>query len=145
MGPLVKDFLRTGRFAAEPSLASGSGHLSKTTPMGGDQFGLIVYRMEIPIREMAVNGPVRGPVLPGSKATFELTLDLCIDGARSEGTFLSTAEVKATAPLFQPGAAPGRLTFAHKCDSRQVRKPDEQKERAPEAQRTQRKEPQGKQ
>jgi hypothetical protein len=126
MGPAIKDFLRTGRFAVDQSWATGSGHLTKSTPMGGAQFGQLLYRMEIPIVAMSVGGPTRSPVVVGSKATFELSLDLCIDGSLPEGTIVGTGEVKATAELAQPGGLPGRLAFVQKCDNREVRKLDKQ-------------------
>jgi hypothetical protein len=118
----VQDLSRTGRFAVDAAWATGSGHLEKTTPVGDTQFGQIVYRMEIPILAMTVSGPLRSPVTSGSKATFDLTLDMCIDGTLPDATFIGSGEVNATAALVQPGALPGKLTFAHKCDSREVRK-----------------------
>jgi hypothetical protein len=121
MDPPIKDFLRTGRFAVDAAWATGSGHLNKSTPAGGAQFGQILYRMQIPIVAMAVSGQTRARVSSGSKATFELTLDLCIDGTRPDATILGTAEVKATAEL-APAGGGGRLTLSHKCDTREVRK-----------------------
>jgi hypothetical protein len=118
----VRDLSRTGRFAVDANWASGKGQLSKSTPVKGSQFGQVVYHMEIPILAMTVSGPVRSPVVPGSKATFELTLDMCIDGSRPDSTINGSAEVKAVTTLSQPGALPGRLVFSHKCDNREVRK-----------------------
>jgi hypothetical protein len=123
MDGAVKDFSRTGRFAVDASSATGRGHLQTTTPSGGPQFGQILYRMEIPIVEMAVAGPTRFRAVSGSKATFELTLDLCIDGTRPDATIVGSSEVKATINLVQPGGASGQLSFSHNCDSREVRKP----------------------
>jgi hypothetical protein len=118
----VRDLARTGRFVVDGTWASGKGQLSKSTPVQGSQFGQIVYHMDVPILAMAIPGPVRSPAVPGSKATFELTLNMCIDGSRPDGTYTGSAEVKAVAALPQPGALPGQLTFSHKCDSREVRK-----------------------
>jgi hypothetical protein len=122
MDGAIKDFVRTGRFSVDPAWATGKGHLHTTTPSGGPLFGQILYRMEIPILEMAVSGPMRSAATPGSKATFELTLDMCIDGSNPSATILGTSEVKAGVNLLQAGSATGRLTFVHKCDSKEVRK-----------------------
>jgi hypothetical protein len=124
MSPAIKDFLRTGRFAVDQAWATGSGHLTKATPMGGAQFGDILYRMEIPIVAVSVSGPVRTPVTAGSKATFELSLHLCIDGSSPEATLIGTGAVKATGNLVQADGLPGQIVLSHRCDSREVRKPD---------------------
>jgi hypothetical protein len=124
MGPPIKDFVRTGRFAVDKAWATGTGHLSKATPTGGAQYGQIHLRMDIPITAMAVTGKERIPVLSGSRATFELSLDLCIDGSLPNATFIGTCDVKSSADLPQPGGLPGRVTFQQKCDSRNVRKLD---------------------
>jgi hypothetical protein len=124
MGPPIKDFVRTGRFAVDKAWATGSGHLTKATPTGGAQYGQVHLRMDIPIVAMAVTGKDRIPVLSGSRATFELSLDLCIDGSLPNATFIGTCDVKSSADLPQPGGLPGRVTFQQKCDSRDVRKLD---------------------
>jgi hypothetical protein len=118
----VKDFVRTGRFAIDAAWAKGTGHLQTTTPSGGPQFGQLMFRMEMPITEMAVSGPVRSTAVSGSKATFELTLNLCIDGSVLDATILGTSEVKAAVNLTQGNVPTGRLSFSHKCDSRETRK-----------------------
>jgi hypothetical protein len=136
MGPAVRDFLRSGRFAVDQAWAHGSGHLSKTTPMGGAQFGDILYRMEIPIVAMSVNGPVRTPVVAGSKATFELSLHLCIDGSSPEAILIGTGGVKAIANVLQADGGAGQMTVSHRCDSREVRKPVPKDDRVPKNEQT---------
>ncbi len=122
MNPLVQDFSRTGRFTADGTWAKGSGHLNKATPMGGAQFGQIHYRMDVPILSLSPSPQERYRAISGSKATFELTFDMCIDGSRPDATFLATASVKAGADLPQIGGLPGRLTYTHKSDTKEVRK-----------------------
>ena len=124
MGPPIKDFVRTGRFAVDRAWATGSGHLTKTTPTGGAQYGQIHLRMDMPIVAMAMTGKDRIPVLSGSRATFELSMDLCIDGSLPNATFIGTSEVKASGDMPQPGGLPNRVTYQQKCDSRDVRKLD---------------------
>lgn len=127
MQPLLKDFGRTGRFAVDPVTSTGTGHLSKASPLGGAQFGQLLYRMEIPIQALAVAGPNRQPALPGAKAAFELTVDICIDGTKADATFLGTGKIDAVIPAPQPDGSAGRIVFTHKSESREVRKPVEDK------------------
>lgn len=127
MQPLVKDLTRTGRFATDGKQATGIGYLNKTTLSDNARFGQILCRLEIPIQAMIMTGPDRQSVLPSSRAKFELTLDLCIDGKRLNATFLSKGTVKATANLPQPDGSVGRLTYELESDSHEVRTPVEKK------------------
>src|SRR5438105_3753025 len=73
MGPLVKDFTRTGRFAVDENLVTGTGRLSKASPLSGSQFGDLIYRLEIPIQALAFTpGAAKQAVLAGSRGTFDL-------------------------------------------------------------------------
>src|SRR5262249_41488795 len=74
MKPLVKDFTRTGRFAVDENGAKGTGRLAQTSPLGGPQFGDLIYRLEIPVQAAAITpGAPRQVVLPGSRGVFDFT------------------------------------------------------------------------
>jgi hypothetical protein len=120
MAPLVKDFTRTGRFAVDENGAKGTGRLAKASPLGGSQFGDLIYRLEIPVQAMSVNpGEARRAALPGSRGVFDFTLKLCIDGTLFSGNFLSSGEVTVTADV--PGGGPGKMHYTITVDSRESR------------------------
>jgi hypothetical protein len=120
MGPLVKDFTRTGRFAVDEKGATGTGRLARASPLGGAQFGDLIYHLEFPVQGVVIPpGKDRQAVSPGAKGTFDFTLKLCVDGSAFSGQFLSSGELTATAPSATlPG---GKVVFTATVDSREFR------------------------
>ena len=120
MKPLVKDFRKSGRFGAVAEKATGEGRLAKASPMGGAQFGQIAFRLEIPVDSVALTGGKPRAVRPESKATFDLTLHLCIDGSELTGSFQSSGELYAVGEMPLPaGGGNGKMILSIQSDGQQ--------------------------
>jgi hypothetical protein len=120
MDPLVKDFRKSGRFGAVAAKATGEGRLIMASPMGGAQFGQLSFRLEIPVETVAMTGGRPQPLRPESKATFDLSLHLCIDGTELTGTFQSSGELYATGEVPLPGGGGnGKMILSVQSDGRQ--------------------------
>jgi hypothetical protein len=87
MEPVVKDFTDNSKIEVDTAKATGTGKVVKVYKKDGVQYGELKFDLELPIKALPP-GP-DGKALPleqGAKAKMDVTLDVCIDGSKVDGT-----------------------------------------------------------
>jgi hypothetical protein len=123
MAPLLADLQRSKKYLVQADRARGDGELHMTTPLGGAQFALMTCKLQVPLLAMAFNpGEAPRPLADGAKATFDLSLDLCVDGSEPTATLVGKGKVHAKAAVPLGAAGVGELTLTLENETREVRK-----------------------
>jgi hypothetical protein len=96
MGPIVKDMSRGGDMDLSTLDARGSGTLVRTYMQDGQLFGVMSFKLEIPIKGLGKSTrPVR--FADGARIISDSQMDLCIDGKSDSGVIRSTITIRGDA------------------------------------------------
>src|SRR5262249_19922883 len=118
----VATFARSPKTQIDADKSEGTGTLVKVYEKDDARFGVIKLHLELHLKEVST-GDGKLVLRPGSKSTTDLTLDVCIDGSRLDGTRKGLLKVDLTGEtpeLSREYGKEARLTITLSGDSRQT-------------------------
>src|SRR5579884_1142882 len=87
MQALAKDFTANTNMEVDLTKAAGTGQLKKVYDQGGRPFGELHFLVDLPLKSVPGGpGMPNVPLQTGSKASIDVTLNVCIDGSTVAGT-----------------------------------------------------------
>ncbi len=95
VAPILDNLFKGADMDFHAAKATGTGKLAKAYIKGGRQFGEIQYRLVVPLKSMG-KVPTQRTFDEGAKMTFDLTMDVCIDGTSEAGTILARVSLIGT-------------------------------------------------
>src|SRR5262249_13574033 len=105
MVPFARKWQQSAGMQVDVLRSTGVGRLTRVYQKDGLQFGVMVFRLEMPVTSA---GQARADA--GSRALVEVTLDGCIDGRSATRVLRASFWVDGTAASTAPGGRPARLT-----------------------------------
>lgn len=104
MAKIVAEIAKDGGMDLDTAKATGKGTLVKAYKKDGRQFGVMAFKMDVPIVSIG-KGQGQLKFAAGAKITLDLTFDVCIDGTSETGEMKMTMKMggNATFPS-APGA-----------------------------------------
>jgi hypothetical protein len=124
MEALAKDFTTNTNMEVDLAKATGTGQLKKVYAKDGRPFGELHFLVEMPLKSVP-GGPPGAPKLPlkaGSKASIDVTLNLCIDGSSVAGTLKGMMKMNMQGSVPLGNGANGNLTAATEFDNMVTKK-----------------------
>jgi hypothetical protein len=121
LGPLLKEFERGSKVEAVAAKATGAGTLEKVYEKGGHRFGKLTIDVQMPLKALG-EGKQRVDVQAGSKASFDVLMDVCIDGQHQGGAVRGTFKLNADAAVTLPEGGAGKLTVRVEAVTEETRK-----------------------
>jgi hypothetical protein len=111
MAALARDWERNTLMQADAAKAKGTGKLVKVYDQGGRTFGVMEFRLELPVVSV---GDDRKQIKmeDGSRMVMEATLEACIDGRSATGTLRAGFLLEGEATIMGPDGQPARLTVS---------------------------------
>ncbi len=105
MGPIVKDMAESGSLDADLAKVTGTGKLQKVYMKDGKQFGVMTFKLDVPVKSMGQPG-AKMQFANAAKGIVDVALDACIDGTSEIGTMKTRMTISGTATmaLLPPGA-----------------------------------------
>jgi len=101
MGPVAGAWQRRTGMRVDAARSSGAGRLDRVYRKDGRLFGVMAFRLEMPIAALAAGGgPARADA--GSRVRMDVALDCCIDGG-SSGTLRADFWADGTAVVAAGG------------------------------------------
>ncbi len=112
MEAMAKDFASNTKVEVDLAKAAGTGKLKKVYEKDGRQFGELHFVVELPLKSLPGAPGMKLALQAGSKATIDVTLDVCIDGASVAGTLKGNMKMDILASLPLPDGTTAKLTGA---------------------------------
>jgi hypothetical protein len=109
MAPVARAWQSTTAMAIA-ARSTGTGRLAKVYRKDDRLFGVMAFRLEMPIASLGVEKSVRPDT--GARVLMDVTLDCCIDGSSSSGTLRASFWVDGTATVPAGDGQQARLTFS---------------------------------
>jgi hypothetical protein len=120
-GKPVAVFERGSKVEAVAAKATGAGTLEKVYEKGGHRFGKLTIDVQMPLKALG-EGKQRVDVQAGSKASFDVLMDVCIDGQHQGGAVRGTFKLNADAAVTLPEGGAGKLTVRVEAVTEETRK-----------------------
>jgi hypothetical protein len=112
--PLLEAWPKPAQVRTDLAKASGTGKLSKVYRRDGQLFGVLEFRVEVPV--LGVDYGRRPATLePGARLAYSLTVDACIDGAASTFSLRMQDELRVEVRIPVPQGRPilGSISEEH--------------------------------
>jgi hypothetical protein len=126
MGALAKDFTANTQVEVDLTKATGTGRLKKVYAKDGKQVGELQFLVEMPLKSVPSGPGTKLDLQAGSKASIDVTLDVCIDGTSVAGTLKGKMKMNFQAAVPLGNGATGSLTatteFDNTVSKKEVRK-----------------------
>jgi hypothetical protein len=100
---LIQDLEKSAPMEFDAAGAKGSAKLVKVYERDGRRFGVIDYRIELPLKAFKM-GDEKAPIEAGASMMLTASLDGCIDGSQTSSTAKLRMTMKGRAELSQGGA-----------------------------------------
>jgi len=110
MAPVARAWQFNTTMAIDISRSTGTGRLTKVYRKDNRLCGVMAFRLEMPIKSLGVEKPVRPDA--GARVLMDVILDCCIDGTSSSGTLRASFWVDGTATVPAGDGQQTRLTFS---------------------------------
>jgi len=110
MAPVARAWQGTTAMAIAAARSTGTGRLAKVYRKDDHLYGVMAFRLEMPIASLGVEKSVRPDA--GARVLMDITLDCCIDGTSSSGTLRASFWVDGTATVPTGDGQQTRLTFS---------------------------------
>jgi hypothetical protein len=119
LATILKPLEKSGELVFDRSKATGTGKLVKVYEKDKRTFGEMKFAVKIPLTAFGKDKKLN--LTDGSVATFDVTMDRCIDGSANTGTVKNKSEfvAKATVPTPQ---GDGDFTLTVTRDEQETRK-----------------------
>jgi hypothetical protein len=114
MAGLIRDLERSAPMQFDAARAKGSAKLVKAYQQEGRQFGVVDYRLELPMTAFKMEGQ-KAPIDDGAVMVITARVDGCIDGSLNSNTAKLRMRMKGQAQLSQGGAS-YTLSFDTRAD-----------------------------
>lgn len=117
MAALAKDFSSNTQVEVDAPKAAGTGQLKKVYQKEGRSFGELHFLIDMPLKSVPGDQGKKLELKPGSKASLDVTLDVCIDGTSVAGSMKGKMKMNFQAAVPLGKEATGRLTAATEFDN----------------------------
>jgi len=107
---LIKIFAKKGGTEFDADKASGTGKLLRVYKHGGKQFGVFDFHVELPLKAIEMEKK-QYKTEAGSKVTFMITQDACIDGSDAGYTMTIAFHIHSVAAVPDADNPQGRVTL----------------------------------
>jgi hypothetical protein len=123
MEALAKDFTSNTSMEVDLAKASGTGQLKKVFDKDGKSFGELHILVNMPLKSVPGGpGMPKVPLKDGSKASIDVTLNLCIDGTSLAGTLKGMMKMNMQGSVPLPNGGMGSMTAASEFDNTVTKK-----------------------
>jgi hypothetical protein len=124
MEALAKDFTLNTNMEVDLTKASGSGQLKKVYDKDGRSFGELHIQVEMPLKSVPGGAPgmPKLPLKAGSKASIDVTLNMCIDGTSLAGTLKGMMKMNMQGSVPLPNGAMANMTAVSEFDNTVTKK-----------------------
>jgi hypothetical protein len=107
---LIKIFAKKGGTEFDADRATGTGKLIRVYKQGGKQFGVFDFQVELPLKAIEMEKK-QFKAEAGSKITFAISQDVCIDGSDASYTMTIALHIHGVAAVPDADNPQGRVTL----------------------------------